>query len=102
MSEWKIYYSGGKTYSSEDGDAFHAPRVDVQVVVQDGGIQSGKTAYFWNPEIGWNACDWPGLWDYLQSFDGPQSVIFGRSIRDEEFWETMKRAEVERDEAKVG
>ncbi len=99
MSDWKLYYGGGLTYSNKDGDPFHAPPSNAQVVVSDGGIQSGKTAYCWRTESGWNGCDTPGLWDYLLMYVGPKAIVFGRSIRDDEFWETMKRAMKERDEA---
>ncbi len=98
---FKIYYSGGKTYSNEDGDPFHAPGVDVQVIMQDGGIQSGSTAYYWKEGVGWNACDAPGMYDYLMNHMGPQKTIFGRTIRDKEFWETRRRAKDEREQAKV-
>jgi hypothetical protein len=92
---WKIYYGDGSTFSSEDGDPFHAPTSNVQVVDNDGKLQSGKTAYYWNAETGWNGCDTPGLWDYLLMYRGPKAVLFGRSIRDEDYWEIRKRAKIE-------
>jgi hypothetical protein len=99
IKTFKIYYGDGSTYS---GDPFYAPPNNVQVIVNDGAIQSGKTAYYWNPDNGWNGCDTFGLWDHLLMFVGPKAVLFGRTIRDDDFWETMKRAIKERDEAKMG
>ena len=97
--KWRIYYGDGSIYSNEDGDAFHAPPSNVQVIINDGAVQSGKTAYYWNPDNGWNGCDTFGLWDHLMMFIGPKAVLFGRTIRDDKFWEIMKRALKERDEA---
>ncbi len=97
--DWKIYYGNGLTFSSAEGDPFHAPGNNAQVVNNGGGLQSGKTAYYWNAESGWNGCDSPGLWDYLLLYIGPKAIVFGRSIRDDAFWEIMKRAIKERDEA---
>jgi len=92
---WEIYYGDKSTFSSEDGDPFHAPQNNVQVVNNNGKLYYGKDAYYWRPDVGWNACDIPGLWDYLLMYRGPKAVLFGRSIRDEDFWETVKRAKVE-------
>ena len=103
--KWIIYYGDDSTYSDEDGDPFYAPSNNVQVIICDGGIQSAKTAYYWNSDggwSGWNGCDEAGLWDYLLMYVGPKAVIFGRSIRDDKFWAIMKRAIKERDEAKMG
>ena len=99
---WKIYYGDGSTYSNENGDPFSAQPNDIQVIITDGAVQSGKTAYYWDPANGWNGCDTPGLWDHLLMFVGPKAILFGRTIRDDAFWETMKRAIKERDEAKMG
>ena len=89
---WRIYYGDGTSYSNEDGDPFYAPSSNVQVVVQDGKLQRGKDAYYWKPEMGWNGCDVLGLHDYLYQYIGPKAVLLGRSIRDDDFWETVKRA----------
>jgi hypothetical protein len=93
--DWKIFYGDKSTFSSDDGDPFHAPTNNVQVVNNNGKLQSGKTAYYWNFETGWNGCDTPGLWDYLLMYHGPKAVLFGRSIRDEDYWKVRKKAKAE-------
>lgn len=97
-SRWAIFYGDGTVFTSEDGEPFYAPSSNVQVVVQDGGLQSAKTAYYWKPEVGWCGCDEFGMHDYWQQYVGPKAVIFGRTIRNEDFWATMKRAQCWRDE----
>lgn len=93
---FRIYYGGGQTYN---GDPYFAPPSNVQAVVQESTIAGAKPAimhskdmYYYRPDIGWNGCDTPGLWDYLLNYAGPKSVIFGRSIRDEEYWKAVQQA----------
>ena len=99
---WIIYYGDRSTFSSKDGDPFHAPAVNVQVVVTDGALQFSKENYYWNDDFGWQGCDIYGLHDYFYTYKGPKAMLFGRSIRDEDFWAIVKRATDERDAAKVG
>lgn len=92
---WKIYYGDGSTFSNENGDPFHAPSHNVQAVNNNGKTRHGKDAYYWHRDLGWKGCDIPGLWDYLLMYVGPKAVLLGRTIRDEDFWEIVKRAKVE-------
>lgn len=91
---FRIYYGGGATYS---GDPFLAPPVNVQVVAQEGDgpggriLMHGRDFYIWR-EFGWTISDQAGFWDYLMLYHGPKAVLFGRTIRDEDFQETLKRA----------
>jgi len=93
---FRIYYGDGPIY---EGDPFYAPATGVQVIATEkplGGwwIAKQKEAWYWKDER-WNACDTAGMYDYLMSHLGPQKIIFGRSIRDDKFWEIV--AEAERD-----
>jgi len=36
--DWKVYYGNGSTFSSVDGNPFHAPSCDVQVVNNKGKL----------------------------------------------------------------
>lgn len=96
---WRVYYADGSTYSDRDGDAFHAPTAGVQVVVMEtpsgAPLRYGKDAYYWREDVGWQACDTPGLWDYLLMYVGPKAILIGRSIRDEDFWRILERAQRE-------
>ena len=33
-----------------------------------------------------------GMYDYLMSFKGPKQVLFGRTIRDDLYWQIVVRA----------
>ena len=93
MVTWKIYYGDGSTYSD---DPFLAKATNVQVVAQSEGgkpiLMHGKDAYYWRPDIGWQGCDMVGLWDYLMLYQGPKAVLFGRTLRDVEFYDILKCA----------
>jgi hypothetical protein len=94
---WRIYYGDGSTYSDRDGSPFHAPATNVQAIANKANNDRGflvahsKDAFYWEG-AGWNACDQMGLWDYLLEYRGPKAVLFGRSIRDAEFFAVIKRA----------
>jgi len=105
MLRWRIYYgpeSGHKTFSHKDGSPFDAPATDVQVVAQESTRSSKgfvlyhhKEGWYWKPDVGWWCCDESGMWDYLMNYRGPKAVLFGRNIRDDDFWKIVQRAEHE-------
>lgn len=92
---WRIYYGDDSVFSDRDGSPFDAPSANVQVVVGAAGILHSKDAWVWRPDTGWRPCDTAGLWDYLLNYRGPKAVLFGRTIRDDHFWEIVKRAQRE-------
>lgn len=101
---WRLYYGNRTAYGSKDGSPFDVPsRTDVQVLVKATPNHPtrpfrcvyGQDNYYWDRINGWVACDWTGLWDYLMSYKGPQSVLFGRSKRDDLFWECIEWAKRE-------
>ena len=85
--EWRVYYDDGSTFTDLDGSPYDAPATGVQIIVSRSGektiLSRGKTAYYWKD--GWNPCDEPGMYDYLMLYKGPKAVLFGRTIRDEEY-----------------
>lgn len=93
---WRIYYGDGSTFSDRDGSPFEAPRTNVQVIASEANTPTGFSlthshdAYVWRDE--WNGTDQLGMWDYLMSHSGPQSVLFGRTVRDDVYWATIGRA----------
>lgn len=97
---WRIYYADGSTYGGNGEDPFLAPTVGVQVLaVEDDRAERGftlthgKDAYYWDSKADWwNGCDTPGMWDYLIGFKGPKHLIFGRTVRNDDFWTIVKRA----------
>ena len=97
---WRIYYADGSTYGGNGEDPFLAPATGVQVIAAESErsktgftLEHGKDAYYWDSMIEWwNGCDTPGMWDYLIEFKGPKHLIFGRTIRDADFWKVVQRA----------
>lgn len=85
---WRIYYGDGSTYS---GDPFLAPPTNAQgVAFKDRSPVFGKSAYYWRDNDWW-ACDEAGMWDYLMMHIGPKAVVFGRTLRDDQFYDIKKR-----------
>lgn len=95
---WRIYYDDNSHLSESDCTPFSVRRTGVQVVAYESdtstgfSLMHGKDCYYWRPDIGWQGCDMAGLWDYLMMYQGPQSVMFGRTLRDKAFWEIVGRA----------
>ncbi len=93
--KFRIYYEDGATYS---GDPYLAiPSGAIIVAIEDVGANNGfrltksKDAFFWKHDRWWG-CDVLGLHDYLTMHIGPKAVLFGRTIRDDLYWEIVQRA----------
>lgn len=84
-----VYYGDFSTY---DGDPFLAPPNNVICVVQNGKVWHSRDAYYWHKDMGWTPCDDWGLRDYLLNYIGPKAVLFGRNIRDEDYWKIVEKA----------
>lgn len=91
--KFRIYYGDGQTWK---GDPYQAPATNVQAIARETpegfALMHGKDIYTWHPESGWNGCDTPGFWDYMLNFAGPKQAIFGRAVRDEQFWKIVEKA----------
>jgi hypothetical protein len=88
---WRIYYGEG-VFTDADGSPFDAPRVDVQVIVQekDGDYEliHGKDYFYWEPKRGgWHATDLFGAFDHLIRAER-QCLLVGRMLADDE-WATL-------------
>lgn len=90
---FRIYYDDGSTYA---GDPFEAASHGViAVVVRRNGkplVWHSRDAYYWHKEMGWTPCDDWGYRDYMLNYIGPKAVLFGRNVRDEQYWAIIKRA----------
>lgn len=98
---WKIYYEGGGTFDSENGNLKDAPARGVQVIVMgdpDVGwwMQEGSDYYIWQADR-WVGVDLFGLFDFLIESG---IVKFGRTITTAEYMEIRKRAMGDRDFAR--
>ena len=98
--KWRIYYDNGAVFSDEEGSAFDAPRIGVQVIVhqEPGGgysLMSQSDFYYYEPErsdwSGWNYCDQYTLVLHLQRAKQPL-ILFGSMIKTSQFTEIEKRA----------
>ncbi len=102
---WRIYYKDGSTFSDKDGTPFEAPGLGAEVIVQENanvarGHSSdfanihGKDYFCWDDA--WYCCDLVGVIIYLMKRKGYQKIVLGEMcVRDEDFWEIMKRASKE-------
>lgn len=94
---WKVYYGDGTTVCDLDCSTDRVPALDVQVVLQYDPVagwylQSHGDYYVYREGDGlWQACDNMGLWDYLQR-PGWKRVLFGRTIRSDDFHDIFQRA----------
>ena len=96
MLKFRIWYGDGTWWT---GDPFKPKqRYDAQFLVQEGdtargyNVDYGKDYYFYRNGV-WVGGDAGGLWDYLAMYDGPQSVILGRTmVRNQDFWDLKKKA----------
>ena len=91
---WRIYYGDGSVVSSEDEGPI--PARDVQVIAQEDPVagwamQSSKDYYVRKGER-WQGVDIFGLFDYLMDSG---LVLFGRTVRTEEYQAIADRARAE-------
>jgi len=99
---WRIYYGDGSVFSNRDGTAFDAPAINVQVIAQESDNDAGRILmhgtslrayYCWrDDEKQWYCTDEVGFYDYMMLMLGPKRVLFGRTLRNEAFYEVMKVA----------
>jgi hypothetical protein len=90
MLAWRIYYSDGSTFSSDQGEPQDAPPTGVICIrernASAGSVtRSGKDFYIWNAEAGqWWQSDAVGFWQYMFE-PGPKVVKFGVNTSDENY-----------------
>lgn len=97
---WCIYYGDDSTFSIEDGTAWIAPALDVQVIViedKDHGwrTQTGSDYYVYDvrgSEPAWWGVDIFGMFEYLFTRPGYKRVLAGRTLTSERYSEIFKRA----------
>ena len=93
---WRIWYDGGGTYANTDGSPYDAPARGIQAIAQaepavGRQINAHRDFYWWDEaKQQWFGGDLFGLWDYLIE-PGPKKVCFGRSVKNEEYQDVIKR-----------
>lgn len=96
--KWKVYYTGGKTFSDKDGSPFNAPPTGAQVIVKTDSL-TGRVLlsccdyYWWDSERdAWYGGDSGGYYQYMMTYIGPKNVLFGQYISNEEFHDITVKA----------
>jgi len=109
---WKIYYTNGDTFSSDDGAPWEAPHTQVQVVQQKdekirpkrklyaGSATEEFDYYCWHPDpLGdpWKEGEWIphnaiGLLTYLQETNPFRVVLFGYWIPEDQYKKIFSKA----------
>ena len=103
MAEYRfrIWYGDGSVYEGVGReDAFNAPTLDVQVILQAAehlpkgySVTHTKDVYSWRDDGGWFGMDSLGMHFYLAEQGIPKYCIFGRTMVDRRtFDEVLKRA----------
>lgn len=96
---WRIYYFDREPYSgSTEEEALWAPVLDVQATVHEDpkraegfGVVEGRKVYCYKHGRFWGA-DEIGMYDYLFHHPGPKAVLFGRTIKDDDWNAAVQRA----------
>lgn len=96
---WKIFYKGGLTFSSADGEPGSAPGSEVQCILHltEAGwlLMAGNEYYFWRDNAWLAANSFDALILYL-SQPGWSKVLFTSEIKDDEYDQILAAANHER------
>lgn len=98
MTDWRIYYSDGGTFSHEDGDPLSAPPHGVVCISQFANgkktIMHGWDWYYWNAEHGeWWGIDDNGITDRLMHGLCIEALKQGRTVPTPLYQEMMTLAD---------
>lgn len=106
IEKWRLYYEGGRTFDSTEGEPWESPECGVVAV---GQLENGKfndllvngPYFLYRSDWGcWLECEFDGLLDHLSHFAHLiPCVRQGRYIRKDEFKVTVQRARREIDES---
>lgn len=102
MPNWRVYYGDGSTIE-DDTSVAEVPTLNVQAIVQYDPVagwymQSRGDYYVYLEGDGlWQGVDIIGLYDYLQ-YSGWKRVLFGRTIRSEDYARIYQQALADRNE----
>lgn len=95
---WRIYYAGGITFSSEDGDPAASPILPVLCIIQrdedHNRVILTWNLYYWNPQAGmWFGADSPGdIADRVMFGLPTEAARKGATVTAAEMRETLTRA----------
>lgn len=99
---WRVYYTGGRSFSDVDGSPYDAPALSVQIIVQTESavgryFVAQRDFYWWDAERQfWFGGDQAGFYQYLFG-RGPKMVLFGTYVTNDEYQECVKLAHADPD-----
>lgn len=107
--KWKIYYGDDSTFDDSQGNPWNAPVLNAQIIWQlepeniliYGNPSAGKSDLGWftyREDWGWDIHDMPGMIDYLVSYNGPKTILLGRTIPTDQFDFILKKVIEEKGE----
>ncbi len=100
--KWRVYYTGGATFSDKDGSPFEAPALGVQTIVQADPevgryIVARRDYYWWDVERDrWFGGDYAGFFQYMVT-PGPRRALFGHYVTNAEYEACAKAAHLDPD-----
>lgn len=96
---WLIVYADGGRYTSDDGPPESAPTSGVQVVYNEDAsvgfkIEKSRFGYWgWRDDYGWLGFQTEsGFWEYLLTPGMRKYALFGRTLRDDAWYEIQQIA----------
>lgn len=95
--KWRIYYTGGQSFSDLDGSPYDAPAIGVQIIVQRepdvGRYFVAQRDFYWWDEARqfWFGGDQAGFYQYLFAA-GPRKVLFGTYVTNREYQDCVRFA----------
>lgn len=99
---WRIYYTGGASFSDQDGSPYDAPTLGAQIIVQaepDVGryFVAQRDFYWWDAKRQfWFGGDQAGLYQHLFGI-GPKMIVFGTYVTNREYQDCVKLAQADSD-----
>lgn len=91
--KFKIYYDDGQIYCADPFEA--KPNGVICVAVEGRPLWHSRDYYCWRKDMNWVPMDLWGFNDYMLNYIGAKNVLFGRNVRDDLYWEIVKRATAE-------
>jgi hypothetical protein len=98
MPRFKIYYTDGSTFSSDDGEPWQAPGLSVQIIRQYHAradfLTHGKPFYIWKGGRWVEVENQFDLWQYwfVSKTVEPKACLAGETIEEDRFTELYLRA----------
>ena len=104
---WRIYYDGGRVFTSEDGTPWDAPRTGVQIIVQEHDrvgweiLNSADEYYYEADKRGWYEAKGFTFYEHLIRAKRPL-IVFGRMVSNAEYSALLTQVKADLPKPKTG